>query len=42
MGHCGKFGFVVWATAWNEVVVKSVAITALWATVQDLILRYGP
>jgi hypothetical protein len=42
MGHCGRFGYALWATARNEAVqYKSIVISALWAIVQDLVMRYG-
>jgi hypothetical protein len=42
MGHCGGFGYALWATARNEAVqYKSVLISALWVTAQDLVMRYG-
>jgi hypothetical protein len=40
---CGRFGYMLWATAQNEAVqYKSAMISALWAIVQDLVMCYGP
>jgi hypothetical protein len=54
MGHCGKFGYAIratavnfgytlWANASNEAThYQTVMISTLWALVQDLGMRYGP
>jgi hypothetical protein len=45
MGHCGGFGYALWATAENEndaVQYKFVLIPALWVIAQDLVMHYGP
>jgi hypothetical protein len=42
-GHCGGFGYALWATARNKAVQsKSLLISALWAIAQDLFICYGP
>jgi hypothetical protein len=47
MGHCVKFGYVLWATVVNLVMRygplwKLMKSYALWATTADLVICYGP
>jgi hypothetical protein len=52
MGHCGEFGYVLWATAQNEAIKifenfhamgENAGFSyALWAIAMDLVICYGP
>jgi hypothetical protein len=53
MGHCGKFGYVLWATAADLAMhygllqgmrpySKNLTVSALGAIEQDLVIHNGP
>jgi hypothetical protein len=44
MGHCGEFGYALWATALcgMKPYSKSVTISAPWAIAQVSVMRYEP